>query len=275
MKPLLLFISFLCLTSLTWAQEELLPDFKNEELMLVHAFDSLYQMQASPSRATLNERIVQIFNRALHIKGSINYGWEGLSMIGKIESEDERLKVFTWHLELEEGNFKYFGFIQYLDDKDSLRVFFLRDESAKIKSPETASLHPDNWYGALYYGMKTFQSNKDTYYALFGYDFNNRFSRKRILEIFRFGSDYSPVFEGDFLVENKEVKRFIIEYSAELAMSMKYNEHLKMIVFDHVAPFQPMLSGNPRFYGPDGTFDGFSFNNGKFVFFSDIDARNY
>jgi hypothetical protein len=58
-------------------------------------------------------------------------------------------------------------------------------------------------------------------------------------------------------------------------MSINYDERLDMIVFDHLAPFEPILSGNFAFYGPDGSFDGFKFENGSFRWYRDVDARNF
>jgi len=113
------------------------------------------------------------------------------------------------------------------------------------------------------------------YYVLFGFQFNDQFSHKKLLEQLTFNRKNTPVFGGDFVLEKKTVKRFILEYSSEVVASMRYNQHLDMIVFDHLEPFQPIFRGTYRFYGPDGSFDGFTFDDGRFLFQEDVDARNY
>lgn len=49
----------------------------------------------------------------------------------------------------------------------------------------------------------------------------------------------------------------------------------KMIVFDHLIPMDPNLEGVYQFYIPEVfTYDAFIFENGKWRFYSDVDARN-
>ena len=76
-------------------------------------------------------------------------------------------------------------------------------------------------------------------------------------------------------LKKNTVTRFILEYSSEIVISMRFDPRLAMIVFDHIEPFQPILKGNFRFYGPDGSYDGFTFDNGEFIYQKDVDARNY
>ncbi len=100
------------------------------------------------------------------------------------------------------------------------------------------------------------------------------FHIKSCLTCLTFDRKGHPVFGGDFVLEKKTVRRFILEYSADVVISMRYNPHLNMIVFDHLEPFQPIFKGNYRFYSPDGSYDGFTFDDGDFVFQKDVDARN-
>ena len=57
-------------------------------------------------------------------------------------------------------------------------------------------------------------------------------------------------------------------------MSLKYNNELKMIVFDHLSPFESRYQGVYQFYGPDFSYDGLEFNKGIWRLISDVDARN-
>ena len=84
-----------------------------------------------------------------------------------------------------------------------------------------------------------------------------------------------PVFlEDQFLIEGNMEDRLVLEYSADLAATVRYNEAMDMIVYDHLAPLHPIYSGNYQFYGPDGSYDGLKFTKGIWVLQEDIDVRN-
>jgi hypothetical protein len=57
-------------------------------------------------------------------------------------------------------------------------------------------------------------------------------------------------------------------------MTVRYDESIGMITFDHLAPLHPIYRNNYEFYGPDGSFDGFEFTDGVWIYQKDIDARN-
>ena len=55
-------------------------------------------------------------------------------------------------------------------------------------------------------------------------------------------------------------------------MSLSYNKKMKAIVGDHLNTL-PQFKGNPRFYGPDMTFDGFYYDSGKWDYLEDVDVK--
>ncbi len=279
MKKILFFISLAFLVLRAFSQEPQDSALSGTANSFKLSWERLYSMQDSPEREMLNDSILLAFKAVLNSPEGFLYPWEELNRIGKIKSEDGLVKVFTWHLEYSPNEFKYFGFIQKFDENkrntDNVKLYSLLDSSLTIKNPELTLLSPSNWYGALYYGIKTFSFRKKVFYALLGFDFNNQYSRKRIIEVLSFEEDGTANFDAEIMVKDKVQHRYIIEYSSELTISMRYDKYLNMIVFDHVAPFQPILSGNPRFYGPDGSFDGFKFEEGRFMLVTDIDARNF
>ena len=68
--------------------------------------------------------------------------------------------------------------------------------------------------------------------------------------------------------------RIVFEYSSEVAMTLRYDENLGKIVFDHLAPLHPIYHEVYQFYGPDGSYDAFEFREGIWVKQEDVDARN-
>ena len=71
-----------------------------------------------------------------------------------------------------------------------------------------------------------------------------------------------------------KVDRFVLEYSDQVAISVRYNQGSGMITFDHLVPFHPIYENNFEFYGPDGSYDGLEFSGGLWNYRDDIDARN-
>jgi hypothetical protein len=57
-------------------------------------------------------------------------------------------------------------------------------------------------------------------------------------------------------------------------MSLRYDPTHKRIVFDHLSPSKPSYEGNYEFYGPDFSYDAFTFIDNTWVLVENIDIRN-
>ena len=81
-------------------------------------------------------------------------------------------------------------------DDGSLKLFPLLDMSEFTDAAQDSVRTPNNWVGAIYYGMvmKTFNNKK--YYTLLGFDDNNTKSTKKWIEILTFNDNGQPVFGG-------------------------------------------------------------------------------
>jgi hypothetical protein len=138
-------------------------------------------------------------------------------------------------------------------------------------APEDSVRTGSNWIGAIYYGivMKTFNNKK--YYTLLGFDDNNMRSTKKWIEVLSFDETGRPVFGGPFfsMKDSKEnpkasFARYCMEYKKEGRARMNYDQELDMIMFDHL-----VVEGNqpnqPFNKVPDGDYQGFKWENGKWV----------
>jgi hypothetical protein len=56
-------------------------------------------------------------------------------------------------------------------------------------------------------------------------------------------------------------------------MSLAWNSKMKMIIFDHLAPPNSSYTGNYAYYGPDFSYDGFRFEEGKWELVEKVDVR--
>jgi hypothetical protein len=261
-----------------FSQQTGLAAVMETESWLKSAFTSLYNETSDSIRTDLNKEIISRFGNILKSKDSFYYPWAELNMIGKVRSQDEKINIFTWHIEKKQNEFEYYGILQITEGKKKEKepgIYILHDKSKDLKNPETLKLDPDQWYGAIYFGIHTYRFKRNSYYTLFGYDYNSLFSRKKILEVLMLDKSGVPSFAGVFQMQLQKIKRVIFEYSSEVVMSMRFDPKIKMIVVDHLSPFDPILTNNYRFYAPDGSYDAFKFDKGVFILHTDVDARNF
>ncbi|MBE9469398.1 MAG: hypothetical protein IMY72_13920 [Bacteroidetes bacterium] len=250
-------------------------NLKLQEDSLRIYFDSLTKQKDDSLKFQLNDKILEIFQRILSNNESFDYVFT-LRHIGILKSPDNVFKIYNWNVSLNDGTYEYFGFIQYFYKKSKqFLIYKLYDKSDEIASPETAQLTNLNWFGALYYEIILKKSGKQNYYTLLAWDGNNDFSKKKLIEVLYFSNKGEPCFGKNIFIINKEKKtRLIHEYSYLTTMTLRYNDNLKMIIFDHLEPSKPSLKGQFQYYGTNFTYDGLYYKKGKWIFKQNIDVRN-
>jgi hypothetical protein len=236
---------------------------------------SILSRQSLSERKPANEKMQQALYKILQSEAAWNYPFDSLGAIGVLVPADKAFRIFNWEFPLRDGTYEYFAFFQFPPQQGQCKVVELEDSRASIKSPERAKLKPENWFGAHYYQLFFKVHKKKKTYFLLGLDWNNKISRKKIIEPFTInpGGDISfgaNVFNGIGV----GLQRMIFEYSAELSMSLRYNEKRELIIFDHLVPKSPELKGQYQFYAPDLSYDALKFRKGKWQLKENIDARN-
>ncbi len=239
-------------------------------------FTRLISSPQDSVKMEMNKQIVILFKEVLENLNSFGYAFDNLKNISKLSSADGFVKIINWNLPLQNGEFQYFGFVQQLDkSKKKMKLYELIDQSKTIQNPEHAICSEKNWYGALYYKILTTKSGKKTYYTLLGWDGNDNFTNKKLVEILYFEDNKlvfgPPIFKADEKTQN----RLIFEYSEQAKMMLKYDEKLDIIVWDHLSPSQPNFTGQYMYYGPDLSQDGIQFKDGYWVLKSNLDLRNF
>ncbi len=269
---ILIFLSFF--SSKIIANED--DHLKQLEDSLNLYFSMLLKENTDENKIKINNRIVSLFKEALKQKDSFYYPFFNLKNVGFIRSDDYKLRIITWNLPYSDRTHKYFGFIQYKRNKKDYVFYELKDRSEEIKNPELVILSSSNWYGALYYKIITTKSKGRDYYTLLGADLNNLLTKKKVIDILYFDKNDLPVF-GDKVFKNRvpPVARVIFEFNGQTNMTLAYDDEKEMIVFDHLSPSKPSLTGQFEFYGPDFSYDGLKFERGIWNSYTDIDVRDY
>jgi hypothetical protein len=256
-----------------WAQEPEYLEFVKAEKRLQTLFNQLYSDSLSDKESfldTLQKEMPLVLGKI----GSMDFPWKGLDKIGIISSEDEKIRVFTWHIADDMDHFRYFGFIQVAMKKGKTRVFKLSDNGKPQRGLLKYDQSIEDWCGKLYYQVLTNEYKRKTYYTLLGMDFNNSRSNIKSVEVIALQRGNPQFVRSSFAKNHDFVDRVVLEYSSQVAISVRYDPGTDMITFDHLVPFHPIYENNYEFYGPDGSFDGLEFSGGIWNYRDDIDARN-
>lgn len=265
--------------------KKLLLDNYNDTLKII--CKKLYTTQNDADKKKYNQQLVNTFERALSTENSFDYSFDSLNDIARLTASDKQVRIINWNVHYSDGTHEYFGFVQNKfsqtkkkglfrkETTNSIKLHPLTDKSNTIKNPETTISDNKNWFGMLYYTIIVKKAKKQTYYTLLGWDGNDKISQKKIIDILTFDGNGNPRFGADiFNMPKKNPKRVIFEYAASCTMSLRYNTKKDSIVFDHLAPENPLLEGQYQYYCIDMSYDGFGFKNGKWNYGADLNITN-
>lgn len=242
---------------------------------LQNHFAALINAKFDSERTIINVRIVELFDEILSNKESFDYQFDKLKNISKLKASDGQVRIINWNLPKENGEYLYYAYIQYLDIKsEKLKLFKLQDRSEKLEEPEFKELDMDNWFGALYYHIITAQSGEKTFYTLLGWDGNNNFTNRKIVECFYIKGDKLVLGPAVFKTDSGIKNRLIFEFAKQAKMMLRYDDKLEMIVWDHLAPSHKKFEGQFMYYGPDLSQDGIKFTDGYWLLKPNLDLRN-
>ncbi|MBN1789833.1 MAG: hypothetical protein JW830_05005 [Bacteroidales bacterium] len=266
---------FLSVLPLSGSSDEPLT-LQQSEMQLKVMFTRLARLNSYTEKGTVADSLSDLLHKTLLLPGSFEYPFDSLKTLGKIKSQDQKIRIYTWNFPDISGTNTYYGFLQHNAGKSAgSRIFQLTDNRAQITDPVMATLTPDNWYGCLVYGIIEKNISGTTIYTLLGYNPENLFISKKIIDVLWFNDQNEPVFGKTVLhYQNRMQNRILFEYSAKVNMSLLWNEKMNMIVFDHLSPSKSSYTGNYQYYGPDFTYDGFRFDQGTWEHVTDIDIRN-
>ena len=154
-----------------------------------------------------------------------------------------------------------------------LKLFPLIDRSLLIENIQDTITSNNWWIGAIYYKILMHEINQKKLYTLLGYDEHNRSSTRKLIEILSFDASGLPVFGSPlFVYSNDSIRkatqsRFFIEYKKNVTASIKYDDELGMIIYDHLIS-ESNEDKRYETYVPDGDYEAFKWINGKWLHMS-------
>ena len=276
MKKIFFLTLFSILTISVFSQKvskQLIAEYEDTLKVMAH---TIMNGESQTVKTEANNAFISTLQEVLQFERSFNYPFDSLKTISIKTSSDSKIRIYTWLLKKDNGNYQYFGFVHYKNkSKKRYEIITLNDNSENIRRPENEQLDNNNWYGALYYDIIYIKKKGRKYYTLLGWDGNNDISTKKIIDVMYFSGREKIKFGASIFKKGKTTtKRFIIEYNATSTISVKYEEKEKKIIFDHLIPMRKDLEGLHEYYIPDGTYNAMKYTNGKWEFKNDVAANN-
>ncbi len=227
-------------------------------------------------RLLAHQQYYSVLKRFLLKPGAEAFQLDSVINLAQLTPEDKAFYLYNWEFAHNDGTFSYYAFIlQKNIKKSSYKLTELKDASISIKSPENTVLGPDKWFGAHYYKIIQVKYKRKIYYCLLGADWNDRITKKKLIEVMFFDKDGSIKFGAPIITYKKTtLNRLIFEYSSKVSMTLNYDEKRKLVIFDHLSPAEEELKGQYQFYTPDLSYDALKFRRGKWHYIENIDARN-
>jgi hypothetical protein len=270
-----LFIFFLPITiamgqTLSTSEETAIQSLRTD-------FDSLKVIKGDAAKRKLNTLIITKIEELLENPKSYLIGLDSIKAVGKIAAPDNSFRILNWNLSFDDFTYTYINFMQLNPQgKFGYKLLQIKDTRPKIEpSIENTQFTKDNWYGALIYKILLDSYKHQNYYTFFAIDHNNMMSKFKFIDVITFTDKGEPLFGKPIFKSAKTIRsRVVFEYSSQVVMGLKYDEKLKLIVFDHLSPERPDLTGDYKFYGPDFSYDGYKFEDGFWMFQSDLKLSN-
>lgn len=222
----------------------------------------------------MEEKLIEM--AAVSADKSVFLGDYAFWKFSKIISPDQRFRLITWNVPLQNGEHIYFGVIWIWSETEG-RFFAipLKDSQRDGDKWDARYFEADQWPGALYYEIIPCKSKRkkevDTY-TLLGWDGRDNMTNAKVLDVIKIISNEKVRFgEGLFETPTGTKKRLMFQYADEVSASFKYYPKKKAIVMDHLSPKNAMMEGIYADYGPDGTYDLYQWEKGKWKLYSNID----
>ncbi|MCR4658781.1 MAG: hypothetical protein K5650_00610 [Bacteroidales bacterium] len=292
MKRLVLYIAMFAAFLTVTAQE------KGRMADYAARLDALFEAtQSAPTdneRYLASEQAVQLMAEALSNEGSIGWKWDFGTKVSVLTSADRKVRLITWPVVRDNGEWECFGFVQYINSATGEAEFAeLNDKSEEILNREETILTPDNWFGAVYQEIIQTSNDGRTYYTLLGYNGVDNITQRKIIEPIWFKPATGKPQLGQALFRReRNLRRVVLEYSNSVMVNLRFEEQYvrqverkrvkqkgtknryrtievthdrkeKMIMFDEVAPQIEGMEGLYQYYVPSGEELAYAFVDGK------------
>ena len=272
MKAIFLFLSVFFLINLNAQVDSLL--IKREQ-KLVLLLNDLRSATSNKEKEAKNCLFKDYLFETIKLENVIDYPFAELKTLGSVKSDDKKIRLFNWNVEQDDHTQKYYCYILRLDTKKKKYVTSeLIDNSFMIPARPDDILEAKDWYGALYYKIINISKGNKEMYTILGYDMNTTMSNIKLIDVLSFSGNVPRLGSPIFKMKEGVLKRVFFEHSEKATMSLKYEQKYNRIIFDHLAPEDPSMTGFYSYYVPDFIYDAFIFQKEKWIYQEDVVGVN-
>lgn len=242
---------------------------------LIHLGFTMYNEPNEALRLSANYTFIKTLVQLLKSPNSFNRSLDSLNMIAIKLSPDRSFRLFSWHLKLDDGSYRYYGAIQLNTPDGSLNLKPLVDKSPTLEKPENTIGDNNQWYGAQYYDIIPLDGLPD-HYILLGWRGSTPEVSEKVIEILKLTPQHisfgMALFKGGAV--DKQITRVIYRYNAQVSMLLKYEKPNQQIIMDHLAPSDPAYVGEFKYYGPDMSYDVWKIKKDHLQLLEDLPLKN-
>lgn len=245
------------------------------ELKLKNRLDQLRAAKSNTEMNKVNALFTKEMLDFLKKDGAFQFQFTQLTTVADLKSEDGLIRIIHWNLEYTDLTYTYSGFIlKYDADNETVKTYDLIDITDPYTLIPEQVIDSKSWYGALYYKIIPVEYNNEMQYVLLGWDGATSTSNFKIIDVLSFRGNSAKFGSPLFVNKNKVQKRVVFEFADKSAMALKLDEKRNRIVFDHLSPETPALTGLYSYYVPDFSYDAYVWEDDKFVLNEDVIAIN-
>lgn len=255
----------LCIISMqiSTAQESLNSDLSYYGDIMVNAYEPKHRTRAKIEF----EKLLLTYLTERKFKSD---NWQSVQAYTRIQKSSNKEVIIVTY-QVDEGAYPYsYGGYVITDNQ----VIELNQQSDLNTDSEYQTYTDADWYGALYYNMLPIKGQKNSY-LLFGYQYSQEFDKTKLIDIITVGDDGVTFGKELFITRVQDGRddikqRFLLQYSSDSNASLNYNDSIDMIIFDHLMPRMGQQAGQGNTFVPDGTYEGYHFQDGSFVYVDKI-----
>jgi hypothetical protein len=265
-------------TTVVSAQQKIdslsLDTLNDSRLRLMGMGERMIHSRDEQERLLNGRNFLITLGRSLRIKNAYYYEYDSIPYMSILKSPDNRFRIISWNIALNDGRFHYFGVIQLnpsyissLNDTSNVKNFYpLIDRSFAIKNPLDTTLGPDYWWGAAYYAIHKCEYKNKTYYLLFGWNGSTHMTNKKVVDVLHFENNLprfgSPIFSMNEARFKRPLKRLVYEFSNKGTMTLKISNKKNYLIVENIVPPRQQDYGKPETYLSDGSFEYFIWKKG-------------
>lgn len=218
-------------------------------------------------------------------------------LVIELIDDDKKIQLLSWALSFNE-KWEYFGFLKsYNEIKKEYEVFELIPTDFHTAYEQSGNYDQQNWPSGVYTKLIENEYNNRKYYTLLGWLAPDQQTAYKFVEVVTLSKNGKPYFgKSKYFKKDKEFSnrllfgyffqsKFLLNYGKYDYTTKKWNRKKKkyefmqqsddLIVFDQLISMYPEMYDRAEFLVPVGNaVNAFIFEKGKWIYISDIDARN-